>query len=90
MKKAHLIGASACFALAAMSGGANAGCLGGAAAGGIAGHFMRHHSVAGAAAGCAIGHFHSKHQAARAEQARNDHVAQAPTQPSHRHWFHKA
>ena len=38
---------------------ASAGCLGGAAAGGIAGH-MAGHGVLGAAAGCAVGHHMAK------------------------------
>ena len=57
MKKAQMIGISLCMALAAISTGANAkGCLKGAAAGGVAGHFVGHHGLLGAAAGCAIGH----------------------------------
>ena len=36
---------------------AQAGCLSGAAVGGVAGHFVgRGHAVAGAAVGCAVGH----------------------------------
>ncbi|MBK6008722.1 hypothetical protein JJB11_21700 [Ramlibacter ginsenosidimutans] len=88
MKKSQLLGACVAIAIGAISGGANAGCLGGAAAGGVAGHFMHRHGVAGAAAGCAIGHYRSKHQEARAEQANTDQVAQTRTQ-SHHHWFHK-
>jgi hypothetical protein len=60
MTKAQAIGISLCMALAAISTGANAkGCLKGAAAGGVAGHFVGHHGVLGAAAGCAIGHHHA-------------------------------
>ena len=33
-----------------------AGCLKGAAVGGVAGHFAGHHGVLGAGAGCVIGH----------------------------------
>ena len=33
-----------------------AGCLKGAAVGGVAGHFAGHHAILGALAGCAIGH----------------------------------
>ena len=43
----------------AVAGGSSAeaaGCLKGAAVGGVAGHFMGHHGGVGAAAGCAIGH----------------------------------
>lgn len=65
MKKAQMIGISLCMAVAALSTGANAaGCLKGAAAGGIAGHFVGHHGLLGAAAGCAIGH----HRANKKEQ----------------------
>jgi hypothetical protein len=38
-----------------------AGCLKGAAVGGVAGHFAGHHTLLGAGAGCAIGH----HEAAK-------------------------
>ena len=38
-----------------------AGCLKGAAIGGVAGHFMGHHGLLGAGAGCLIGH----HEAAK-------------------------
>ena len=33
-----------------------AGCLKGAAVGGVAGHFAGHHGLLGAGVGCAIGH----------------------------------
>jgi hypothetical protein len=33
-----------------------AGCLKGAAVGGVAGHFAGHHGLLGAGAGCVIGH----------------------------------
>jgi hypothetical protein len=55
------------LALALMAGitssAANAaGCLKGAAVGGVAGHFAGHHGVMGAGAGCVIGHHEaSKH-----------------------------
>ena len=39
------------------------GCLRGAAAGGVAGHFAHHHAVMGAMAGCAAGHYYYKHKA---------------------------
>lgn len=45
-----------------------AGCLKGAAVGGVAGHFAHHHAVLGAAAGCAIGH-HRATVAARQQAA---------------------
>jgi hypothetical protein len=39
------------------------GCLRGAAAGGVAGHFAHHHAIMGAMAGCAAGHVYYKHKA---------------------------
>lgn len=60
--------AAAALALAAVFGGAgpaqSAGCLKGAAVGGVAGR-MAGHGVLGAAAGCAVGR-HEANQAARA------------------------
>ena len=45
------------------------GCLRGAAAGGVAGHFVgKGHAVLGAVAGCAIAHHHYAKQA-RAQRA---------------------
>ncbi len=41
-----------------------AGCLKGAAVGGVAGHFVGHHGLAGAAVGCAVGH-HEANKAPR-------------------------
>jgi len=40
-----------------------AGCLKGAAVGGLAGHVAGHHGVLGAGAGCAIGHHEANKQA---------------------------
>jgi outer membrane lipoprotein SlyB len=46
-----------------------AGCLKGAAVGGVGGHFVgRGHAVAGAAIGCAVGHHRAK--VAAREQAK--------------------
>ena len=46
-----------------------AGCLKGAAVGGVAGHFAGHHGVLGAGAGCVIGHHEaSKHARQQATQ----------------------
>lgn len=43
-----------------------AGCLKGAAAGGVGGHFVgKGHALAGAAAGCAVGHHVAKKNAAK-------------------------
>ena len=48
-----------------------AGCLKGAAVGGVAGHFAGHHGLLGAGAGCVIGrHEANKHARERAEQHR--------------------
>jgi hypothetical protein len=53
-----------------MSSAANAaGCLKGAAVGGVAGHFAGRHGVLGAGAGCVIGHHEaSKHARQQATQ----------------------
>jgi hypothetical protein len=68
-KISQAVGLSLCLALAAFSTGASAkGCLKGAAAGGIAGHFVHRHGLLGAAAGCAIGHAHAKHKEAQVAQ----------------------
>ena len=46
-----------------------AGCLKGAAVGGVAGHFAGHHGVLGAGAGCVIGHHEAaKHAREKAQQ----------------------
>jgi hypothetical protein len=47
-----------------------AGCLSGAAMGGVAGHVVGHHALLGAAAGCAIGH-HEANKQARAASTQN-------------------
>ncbi|WP_293882034.1 hypothetical protein [Sphingomonas sp.] len=38
------------------------GCIRGALAGGVAGHYVHHHAIAGAMAGCAAGHYYYKHK----------------------------
>jgi hypothetical protein len=58
MSKLYIAAMALCGA-AFLTGPAQAGCLTGAAVGGIAGHMVGHGAV-GAAAGCAIGHSHSK------------------------------
>jgi hypothetical protein len=46
-----------------------AGCLKGAAVGGVAGHLAGHHGLLGATAGCAIGHHQAtKHAKENAQQ----------------------
>jgi hypothetical protein len=52
-----------------------AGCLKGAAVGGVAGHFAGHHGVLGAGAGCVIGHHeankHARQQATQTQESGN-------------------
>jgi hypothetical protein len=47
-----------------------AGCLKGAAVGGVAGHVAGHHGVLGAGAGCVIGH-HEANKHARQQHTQN-------------------
>ncbi|WP_080431292.1 hypothetical protein [Burkholderia cenocepacia] len=59
-----------CGALLAVSFSAQAaGCLKGAAVGGVAGHVAGHHGAVGAAAGCAIGHHRAAKKAKEASAA---------------------
>ena len=64
---------AACVASMAIAGEANAaGCLKGAAVGGVAGHFVGGgHSVVGAAGGCAVGHHMAGKKAKQQAQAQN-------------------
>ncbi len=68
-----ILAAAAALTLgAALAPAQAAGCLKGAAVGGVAGHFVGHHGLMGAAAGCAVGHHEAgKHarQAAAAQPA---------------------
>ncbi|GHH07769.1 hypothetical protein E2E30_06525 [Sphingomonas sp. AAP5] len=67
MRIVSLIAVSA--ALASASPVLAKGCIRGAAAGGVAGHFVgKGHAVMGAVAGCAIAHHHYAKQA-RAQKA---------------------
>lgn len=52
----------AALTIAMVSGNAQAGCLGGAVVGGVAGHMAHHHGLAGAAAGCFVGHEMAVHK----------------------------
>ena len=52
----------------AISQPASAGCLSGAAVGGVTGHFIGHHGLVGAGIGCAVGH----HRAVVRERERSD------------------
>lgn len=49
-----------------------AGCLKGAAVGGVAGHFAGHHGVLGAGAGCVIGHHEAAKHAREKGQQQQD------------------
>jgi hypothetical protein len=51
-----------------------AGCVSGAAVGGVAGHLAGRHAVLGAAAGCAIGH-HEANKQAKAANTQNTNTA---------------
>lgn len=73
--------------LALVAGTANAaGCLKGAAVGGVAGHVAGKHGVVGAVGGCVVGRHMANKKAkkekaaeqARAEQARRDQAAAQP------------
>jgi outer membrane lipoprotein SlyB len=57
------------FAVIGAPGAHAAGCLSGAAVGGVAGHVAGHHGLLGAAAGCAVGH-HMANKHEREDQAR--------------------
>jgi hypothetical protein len=60
MKSLSMQAAALIFAMALLPISANAaGCLKGAAVGGVAGHAAGHHGLLGAGAGCAIGHHHA-------------------------------
>lgn len=69
--KAKALAISLLLALGTSAGVANAGCLKGAAVGGVGGHFLGHHAVLGAAAGCAIGHHRAAKKEKRAAVAAN-------------------
>ena len=64
MKK-MLIVASMVLGVGGMATTAQAGCVTGAAVGGVAGHVAGKHGVLGAAVGCAVGH----HKAAKDKKA---------------------
>ena len=74
----------AALALAFMGGlapgRARAGCLTGAAVGGVAGHVAGQHGVLGATTGCAVGHHEAKKKAAE-KQTTQQHAA-APSNQS--------
>ena len=79
--KTRVFAVALLMSLASMSQVANAaGCLKGAAVGGVGGHFAGHHGLLGAAAGCAIGRHqankHSRENAARVNET-------VPTRTAH-------
>ena len=55
-----------------------AGCLKGAAIGGVAGHYAGHHGVLGAGAGCVIGH----HEANKRAREKSQQQQQGPSAES--------
>lgn len=67
MKKI-LIVASFVVGVGGVATNAQAGCLSGAAVGGVAGHVAGKHGVLGAAVGCAVGH-HKAANDRKAQQA---------------------
>ena len=56
MKSILALGAMLALGVAPFTTAQAAGCVSGAAIGGVAGHVAGHHGVLGAAAGCAVGH----------------------------------
>jgi hypothetical protein len=71
MKLILALGAALLVTPAIMSPASAAGCVKGAAVGGVAGHFAGHHGLAGAAIGCAVGH-HEANKATQEKHADND------------------
>jgi len=63
-----------------------AGCLKGAAVGGVAGHLAGHHGVLGAGAGCVIGHHEAaKHAKQNAQEQQSGSSSDGQTNPSSAH-----
>ena len=60
-----------------------AGCLKGAAVGGVAGHYAGHHGVLGAGAGCIIGHHEAtKHAREKAQQQQQGSSSDSQASPN--------
>ncbi|MGI4983093.1 MAG: hypothetical protein ACRYGL_07170 [Janthinobacterium lividum] len=55
-----------------------AGCMSGAAVGGVGGHFVGHHALLGAAGGCLIGHHMAKKRQRQAAMNAQPQVQPAP------------
>ncbi len=77
MKSMILAGVIGLTFLGATDGAQAAGCVSGAAVGGIAGHMAGHHGLLGAAAGCVVGHHEANKQKA-ANMAKTPSTANAP------------
>jgi len=56
-----------------------AGCLKGAAVGGVAGHVAGHHAVVGAVGGCIVGHHYAKEKEKERAAAASQRSAVAPS-----------
>ena len=61
-----------------------AGCLSGAAVGGVGGHLAGHHGVAGAAVGCAVGHHMAVKKQRQADVAAAQQRAAASSAPANK------
>jgi uncharacterized protein YcfJ len=90
MKKIVVFAASLSVAIGGLAGSAGAvGCMSGAVAGGVAGHFVRtgpnhkRHTLAGAAVGCIAGHEMKMHEKRVAAQRRAAAAAGQPMPPHH-------
>jgi len=90
MKKIVVFAASLTVAVGGLAGSAGAvGCVSGAVAGGVAGHFVqtgpnhKRHTLAGAAVGCLAGHEMKMHQKRVAAQQRAAAAAAANQPPPH-------
>jgi hypothetical protein len=71
MRTILTIAAAAMIAAAALPGSAQAaGCLKGAAVGGVAGHFVGHHGLIGAGIGCLVGRHNANKRAAQPQGTR--------------------
>jgi hypothetical protein len=83
MKRAIILAVSLLMAGLAGAPAYAAGCLKGAAVGGVAGHFVGHHGLIGAGVGCVVGHHeaakHARERARMQEQGstRSDTQAQS-------------
>jgi hypothetical protein len=81
MKRAIILAVSLLMAGLAGAPAYAAGCLKGAAVGGVAGHFVGHHGLIGAGVGCVVGHHeaakHARERARMQEQGSTRSDAQA-------------